>query len=147
MRQRQSLSAMILSLLIVVAAVVAAVEGFSHHMMTLPSSSSRMIVPTSLLRAASSSWEVYVDQSSGSLDKGGGATLDAFLSLAPSNVQVRPAVFKTKSKGPAVRCISTSRGFDVGNVDSVDKVYRILSKHMEVQVCLLCGYSCEATIS
>ena len=99
-------------------------------------------------------WEVYVDQSKGSLDKGGGATLDAFLALAPPDrVRVQPAILlpKIKSKGPAVRCIyvpssssppsdvtSSSRrtppltSMDIGAVDSVDKVYRILTRHMRV---------------
>jgi hypothetical protein len=82
-------------------------------------------------------WEVFVDQSKSALDKGAGATLDAFLGLAPANqVKVIPAVItKTKAKGPAVRCISTNSSFDVGNIDSVDKVFRILNKHMHVKVC------------
>jgi hypothetical protein len=73
------------------------------------------------------------------MDKGAAATLDAFLGLAPSNqVKVFPAILTTKikSKPPAIRCISLSgkSSFDVGNVDSVEKVFRILNKHMEVKV-------------
>ena len=133
-------------------------------------------------------WKVYVDQSEASLDKGGSATLDAFLGLAPAaTVQVKPALLpmgsyyaspanyaassgssnngggnnnsnnNNNSVGPFVRCIplrrerlsttieeevadvdaddsDSRRAFDVCNVDSVDKVYRILTKHMRVQV-------------
>jgi hypothetical protein len=72
------------------------------------------------------------------MEKGAGATLDAFIGLAPSDqVRVYPALSaKVKSKFPTVRCVSTSgkSSFDVGNVDSVDKVFRILSKHMQVKV-------------
>lgn len=163
-------------------------------------------------------WEVYVDQSKSSLDRGGSATLDAFMALAPSHlVTVYPAIFpqsyftkttttstttsssstssnnnnnnnnynvdgnnnndgsntsKNSSKGPYIRCIAvmddvetassndnsktiksklppngsrkgTSEdnnnqavitSFDVGNVDSVDKVSRILTKYMQLPV-------------
>lgn len=125
-------------------------------------------------------WTVYVDQSEASLDKGGSATLDAFLGLAPaSTVQVKAALLpmgsyyappnygssstssngnnnnnNINSVGPFVRCIplrrernineaddddddnndDSRRAFDVCNVDSVDKVYRILTKHMRVKV-------------
>ena len=73
------------------------------------------------------------------MDKGAAATLDAFLGLAPSDqVKVLPAILTTKikSKSPAIRCISLSdkSSFDVGAVDSVDKVFRVLSKHMKVKV-------------
>jgi hypothetical protein len=85
-------------------------------------------------------WEVLVDQSKSSLDKGGSATLDAFVGLAPpGTVKVQPVILsKIKSKGPLVRCISAQSSnkdsFDVSNVDSVDKVYRILTRHMKVEV-------------
>jgi hypothetical protein len=125
-------------------------------------------------------WKVYVDQSGASLEKGGSATLDAFLGLAPAaTVQVKAALLpmgsyytssssspnsgssssgssggnsnnnNNNSVGPFVRCIplrresnedatdndnDSRRAFDVCNVDSVDKVYRILTKHMRVQV-------------
>ena len=73
------------------------------------------------------------------MDKGAAATLDAFLGLAPSDqVKVFPAILTTKikSKSPAIRCLSLAgkNSFDVGNVDSVDKVFRILNKHMQVKV-------------
>ena len=73
------------------------------------------------------------------MDRGAAATLDAFLGLAPpEQVNVLPAILTTKikSKSPAVRCISLcdKSSFDVGNVDSVDKVFRILNKHMQVKV-------------
>lgn len=83
-------------------------------------------------------WEVFVDQSKASLDRGGSATLDAFIGLAPSSVKVQPVILsKMKSKGPLVRCIAlegVNVGFDVANVDSVDKVCRILTRHMNVNV-------------
>ena len=99
---------------------------------------------------------MYVDQSKSSLEKGGGATLDAFVALVPSDgsVHVHPALLpktsKVVAKGPAVRCIPASTKaegridgtsapllaspMDIANVDSVDKVYRVLTKHMNVKV-------------
>ena len=116
-------------------------------------------------------WEIYVDQSKTSLDRGGSATLDAFLGLAPpSTVQVIASVIptgggggssvasttagtaasysglkKTKLKGPFVRCLSTDGllCFDVSNVDSVDKVYRVLTKHIKLSKNLIPYKSCE----
>ncbi|GAX16107.1 hypothetical protein FisN_3Hh413 [Fistulifera solaris] len=81
-------------------------------------------------------WNVYVDQSKASLEKRANTALDAFLALAPSSVEVTPAVFKSKAKGGMIRCISSKKNktFEVSNVDSVDKVYRILTKHMELKV-------------
>ena len=111
-------------------------------------------------------WDVYVCQSKPCKERGAGATLDAFVGLAPSDyVQVHAAVIsKTRGKGPIVRCLrrvdlnnqetkdiynaeqsdivddditptdgddeSPLEAFEVSNVDSVDKVYRILTKHM-----------------
>jgi hypothetical protein len=94
---------------------------------------------------------VYVDQSKSSLEKGGSATLDAFVALVPTDgtVQVHAALLpktsKVATKGPAVRCIPTTNArvgggnvslspMDIANVDSVDKVYRVLTKHMNVKV-------------
>lgn len=99
---------------------------------------------------------MYVDQSKASLDRGGSATLDAFMGLAPrSLVTVKAAIFPSPTKntkstrGPCIRCIaignnntmgrrrvssSSITSFDVGNVDSVDKVHRILTKYMQVPV-------------
>lgn len=89
-------------------------------------------------------WHVYVDQSRASIDKGAAATLDAFIGLAPPEVTIHPAIFASipsKAKGPLVRCISVAgknqddcQSFDVSNVDSVDKVARILRKHMKLSV-------------
>jgi hypothetical protein len=99
-------------------------------------------------------WNVYVDQSKASLEKGGSATLDAFAALAPpGRVRVHAALLprtsKVANKGPSVRCIPSSLlapsappsagtssrvAMDVASVDSVDKVYRVLTKHMNVKV-------------
>ena len=85
----------------------------------------------------SQEWEVYVDQSKQSLERGASATLDAFVGLSPPEVRVIPAIIaKTKAKGPIVRCIALddqNNCFEASNVDSVDKVYRILTRHMRVQ--------------
>ena len=85
-------------------------------------------------------WEVYVDQSKVSLERGSGATLDSFVSLAPpEQVKIVPAVFgsATKAKSPMVRCFNQADPNDcleITNVDSVDKVYRILTLHMNLGV-------------
>ena len=83
--------------------------------------------------------------------------IQSFISLAPSSETVRahPAIFhkqrKQKGKGLAVRCIQRRRSFSPGsdgvespgemvsaleitNVDSVDKVYRIITEHMKLEV-------------
>mmetsp|Transcript_35201 Transcript_35201/g.85213 ORF Transcript_35201/g.85213 Transcript_35201/m.85213 type:complete len:540 (+) Transcript_35201:285-1904(+) len=83
-------------------------------------------------------WQVFVDQSKSALDRGGGATLDAFCCLAPpSTAQVVPAILPGGNKKfPWVRCISKIPGrsnIEVGNVDSVDKVYRVLTKHLQIK--------------
>lgn len=94
-------------------------------------------------------WIIYVDQSKASLDKGSSATLDALVSLVPpSRVQVVPCILpkNSKKKAPWIRCISvsttgttktkktsTSFNLDIGGVDSVDKCYRVLTKHLQVQ--------------
>ncbi|KAL3931014.1 MAG: hypothetical protein SGBAC_011505 [Bacillariaceae sp.] len=86
-----------------------------------------------------SEWQIYVDQSKASLDRGGGATLDAFCGLCTGGdkVQIIPAILpKSKNRFPWVRCMSTKIGstnFDIGNLDSVDKVYRVLTKHLKVE--------------
>jgi len=110
-----------------------------------------------------SDWQIYVDQSKASLDRGGGAIFDAFFSLCDvseddfdSNetdaatydaveVQVIPAILPKPTgggKGPWIRCIwntnnqknraRPSPNLDVSNVDSVEKVYRVLTKHLGV---------------
>ena len=59
---------------------------------------------------------------------------------ATHTIQIIPCLLKTKLKGPVVRCVAVNQNphesFEVGNVDSVDKVFRILSKHMKVKVSL-----------
>ena len=92
---------------------------------------------------------MFVDQSKASLDRGGSATLDAFCGLAPpSSVEIIPAVLpKSNKKGPWIRCISTvpsMQNFDVANVDSVDKVYRVLTKHLKVKVSYVHAVKAEA---
>lgn len=87
-------------------------------------------------------WDVYVDQSRSAVGRGSTATLDAFVGLSPPSVQVHPAVIGTSSraKSPMVRCASRVDPDDcleVANVDSVDKVYRILTRHLKVKVRLL----------
>lgn len=87
-------------------------------------------------------WDIYIDQSKSSLDRGGSATLDAFCGLVAasnSNVNIIPAILpKSNKKGPWIRCISNLpqiHSVDVSNVDSVDKVYRVLTKHLKIKVC------------
>jgi len=103
-------------------------------------------------------WEVYVSQSTNTKnnnkEKGSSipssSIIQTFISLAPSrnNIKVSPAEFtstknnKQKGKGPTVRCIQRKRSggvyreignaIEITNVDSVDKVYRIMTKHMEL---------------
>jgi hypothetical protein len=85
-------------------------------------------------------WIVYVDYSKTSLEKGAAATLDAFLGLAPaSKVQVKAGFLPKPVKQigqPWIRCVSLKEdsAMEVYSVDSVDKVYRILTKHMDVEV-------------
>ncbi|KAG7340809.1 hypothetical protein IV203_024352 [Nitzschia inconspicua] len=87
-------------------------------------------------------WIIYVDQSKASLDRGGTATLDALVGLVPPNkVQIVPCILpkntNSKKKAPWIRCISTAKGgtpnLDIGGVDSVDKCYRALTKHLQVK--------------
>ncbi|KAL7518344.1 hypothetical protein ACHAWX_003185 [Stephanocyclus meneghinianus] len=78
--------------------------------------------------------------------------IEAFLSLSPYTgevVRVYPANWKKQSKskgrGHTVRCVQRkhnkmndsdqgiSAAFEVTNVDSVDKVYRIITEHMKLQ--------------
>lgn len=84
-------------------------------------------------------WDVYVDQSRSAVSRGSTATLDAFVGLAPPSVEVHPSVISSssRSKSPTVRCRSRTNPEDcleIVNVDSVDKVYRILTRHLNVQV-------------
>jgi hypothetical protein len=104
----------------------------------------------SALTYSTKEWHIYVDQSKASMDRGGGGgassmILDAFCGLCPpSKVQVMAAVLPTannkKNKTPWVRIISKVPGksnMDVTNVDSLDKVYRILTKHLQIKVCVV----------
>ena len=54
----------------------------------------------------------------------------------PTIINIHPAILsKSKSKGPNVRCIQRSppyKAFEVNNVNDIDKVYRILTKHMSI---------------
>lgn len=79
-----------------------------------------------------------MDQSKPSLERGASATLDAFIGLSPPEVRIVPAILpKTKAKGPIIRCVAVDDDRDcleISNVDSVDKVYRTLTRHMRVQV-------------
>lgn len=112
------------------------------HRRSLETRSCLMTASNSI--AASSSevqWIVYIDQSPKALEKGGGETLDAFVCLAPTTVSIKPVILSkvSKSKQPFIRCIPTeinngSTPLDIANVNSVEKVYRSLSKHMKVKV-------------
>lgn len=100
-------------------------------------------------------WDVFVDQSKASIDRGAIATLDSFHALSPPNiVRIHPAILsKTKGKGPSVRCIrrrpspSTTTtphpsAFEVNNVNDVDKVFLILTQHMNVSSVSTTARSC-----
>ena len=101
------------------------------------------------------SWDVYVTKPPNK-NKEKGATsstaiIEAFLSLCPKpdRIKVYPANWKkqnkSKGKGPTVRCVKRKCGdisnlnskqeilsaFEVTNVDSVDKVYHIITQHMK----------------
>lgn len=97
-----------------------------------------------------SDWQIYVDQSKASLDRGGASTLDAFSSLCflledNLEIQVIPAMLPKPiggGKGPWIRCVwntqkkdkvRPSPNLDMSNVDSVDKVYRVLTRHIGVE--------------
>ena len=101
-------------------------------------------------------WEVYVSQQPTNKNKEKGiiptsSIIQAFISLAPSlhDIKVLPAEFKQnklKGKGQTVRCIQREKniggnadadgkilnGMEITNVDSLDKVYRIMTEHMKV---------------
>jgi len=106
--------------------------------------------------SSTSDWQIYVDQSRPSLDRGGDAIFDAFFSFCDTlvedpdvdnnevvEVQVIPAILPKPAsggKGPWIRCIwntnnkknlaRPSPNLDVSNVDSVEKVYRVLTTHL-----------------
>ena len=91
-------------------------------------------------------WDVYVCLSKNSKERGALATLDTFQSLSPPSVQIHPAILsKTKAKGPNVRCVQAQhphKAFEVNNVNEIDKVYRILTKHMGIQQISLQARDC-----
>jgi tetratricopeptide (TPR) repeat protein len=82
-------------------------------------------------------WDVYICLSKNSKERGASATLDTFQSLSPPSVQIHPAILsKSKAKGPNVRCVQVQhphKAFEVNNVNEIDKVYRILTKHMGIE--------------
>ncbi|KAL3798272.1 hypothetical protein HJC23_000186 [Cyclotella cryptica] len=101
-------------------------------------------------------WDVYVcDSLTKSKERGvipSSSIIEAFLSLSPAAgevVRVYPANWKkqikAKGRGHTVRCVQRKRNnkndsdqvtldaFEVTNVDSVDKVYRIITEHMKLQ--------------
>jgi tetratricopeptide (TPR) repeat protein len=109
-------------------------------------------------------WDVYVSQSSSKNKEKGvipsSSIIEAFLSLSPSpdKVKVYPANWKrqskSKGKGHTVRCIQRKQtneiisAFEVTNVDSVDKVYHIITHHMKLDninpkacECLTCYFA------
>ena len=105
-------------------------------------------------------WDVYVCQSKQCLERGASATLDSFQALVPmepmsesdktfkdegsnlyqsntvTTIDIHPAILsRSKAKGPNVRCIQRTppyTSFEVNNVNDIDKVYRILTKHMSI---------------
>lgn len=105
-------------------------------------------------------WDVYVCQSKQCLERGASATLDSFQALVPTEpisesektstdggrnlyksntvttIDIHPAILsRSKAKGPNVRCIQRTppyTSFEVNNVNDIDKVYRILTKHMSI---------------
>lgn len=131
-RRRTSLSA----------ATAAGVPDFSTP--SVLRSSDAIATPTS-------DWIVYVDHSKPSLEKGAAATLDAFLGLTTAaatarsgrtatTVAVKAAFLPKPKKGgqpatPWVLCVSLANNIalEIYGVDSVDKVYRVLTKHMAVE--------------
>jgi len=96
------------------------------------------------------SWEVFVSQANKSnKDKGvlsASSVMESFASFSPSPgaITVNAAFFTTqpnkaigKGKGHLVRCIQkkedlTLSAIEINNVDSVEKVYRIVTEHMRL---------------
>jgi len=101
-------------------------------------------------------WDVYVSQlppqSNKNKEQRGGVIpttsdlMQTFISLTPMSetITAHPVIFqnnnnKQKGKGHTVRCIQRKRttseilsAFEVTNVDSVDRVYRIMTQHMKL---------------
>eukprot|EP00573_Skeletonema_grethae_P011599 CAMPEP_0201695080 /NCGR_PEP_ID=MMETSP0578-20130828/7149_1 /ASSEMBLY_ACC=CAM_ASM_000663 /TAXON_ID=267565 /ORGANISM="Skeletonema grethea, Strain CCMP 1804" /LENGTH=396 /DNA_ID=CAMNT_0048180869 /DNA_START=35 /DNA_END=1225 /DNA_ORIENTATION=- len=96
------------------------------------------------------SWEVFVSQANTSnKDKGvlpASSIMESFASFSPSPgvITVNAAIFHNqpskaigKGKGHLVRCIQkkeelTLSAIEINNVDSVEKVYRIVTEHMRL---------------
>jgi len=96
------------------------------------------------------SWEVFVSQANKSIkDKGvlsASSVMESFASFSPSPgaITVNAAFFTTqpnkaigKGKGHLVRCIQKKEdlilsAIEINNVDSVEKVYRIVTEHMRL---------------
>jgi len=96
------------------------------------------------------SWEVFVSQANKiNKDKGvlsASSVMESFASFSPSPgaITVNAAFFTTqpnkaigKGKGHLVRCIQkkedlTLSAIEINNVDSVEKVYRIVTEHMRL---------------
>ena len=123
----------------------AMVSGDTASTTPLPSSL-KSLDSLSSFPAKQEGWIVFVDHSKPSLEKGAAATLDAFLSLAPaSRVTVKAAFLPKQPKSggqPWVRCVSVEKSIamEIFGVDSVDKVYRILTKHMGLWVSANASY-------
>jgi len=84
-------------------------------------------------------WDVYICESKQCKERGSDKTFGAFVGLAPTSlVAIHPVIIqRPKGKGPNVRCIqrkkNSGKAFEVNNVDSVEKVHRILTKYMNVK--------------
>jgi len=70
-------------------------------------------------------WDIFVDQSKSSKERGAVATLNSFLALSPPNlVQVHPAIItKSKGKGPIIRCMQRKKQSTTTNVTPVTTSY------------------------
>ncbi len=119
------------------------------------SSHSRIFFTSTFMREIEKTWEVYVSQPTTKTKEKGvissTSIIEAFLSLSPSPkaIKVYSAIWnkqnKPKGKGHFVRCVKRNnekldRGgnivaaVEISNVDSVDKVYRIITEHMKLGV-------------
>eukprot|EP00546_Thalassionema_frauenfeldii_P008678 CAMPEP_0178928988 /NCGR_PEP_ID=MMETSP0786-20121207/20274_1 /TAXON_ID=186022 /ORGANISM="Thalassionema frauenfeldii, Strain CCMP 1798" /LENGTH=342 /DNA_ID=CAMNT_0020605043 /DNA_START=91 /DNA_END=1115 /DNA_ORIENTATION=+ len=124
---------MVLKCLLCLILSLAFVDAFSSEHFD-PSSTSSFSLPSD----RHIEWHVYVDLSKEAVTKGAKATFDAFLGMSPSSVEVHQCILSasSRSKSPTVRCISRTdekNALEITNVDSVDKVYRILTHHLKIQ--------------
>jgi tetratricopeptide (TPR) repeat protein len=134
----------------------------NNNQSTSSLSSSTTKIPTPLVipppKPKMIQWDVYICQSKQCMERGASATLDSFQALVPTTprssnnnnnnnnpkmniktittINIHPAILsRSKSKGPNVRCIQRTppyKSFEVNNVNDIDKVYRILTKHMNI---------------